>query len=239
MNSKDRMMAGCRRGAQTNREKAIDSYYRNPSVCLYCGQIIRLKPGTKPSLTRQKKFCDRSCAAKYNNRKFPKREATKESQCSYCGTMILLKQDKKGHYRKRKYCDDCAKLRTSFSRSLGTDFHVDELTKAQLKERSDYKYYYRNIITARARKTYYKVYKKECIICDYNIYVEVCHLRAVRDFPDSATVGEINSLDNLVCLCPTHHKELDLKVLNLTGKEKVGHEIEEGVCDGKSNAALY
>jgi hypothetical protein len=37
----------------------------------------------------------------------------------------------------------------------------------------------------------------------------VCHRRDVADFPDTATVREINALSNLVGLCPTHHWEFD------------------------------
>ena len=57
--------------------------------------------------------------------------------------------------------------------------------------------------------------KKTCTICGYDKYYEVCHIKSVSDFSDDSLISEINSLDNLVALCPNHHKEYDLKMLIL------------------------
>jgi len=35
--------------------------------------------------------------------------------------------------------------------------------------------------------------------------VEIAHIKAVSEFGDSATLKEINHIDNLVGLCPNHH----------------------------------
>jgi predicted HNH restriction endonuclease len=45
--------------------------------------------------------------------------------------------------------------------------------------------------------------------------VDVCHIRALADFPLSALLGEINDEANLVYLCPNHHRELDAGLLKL------------------------
>jgi len=47
-------------------------YLADPNLCEYCGKAIPLN-GRKPCLVRQMRFCDKSCAAKANNRLHPKR----------------------------------------------------------------------------------------------------------------------------------------------------------------------
>ena len=49
----------------------------------------------------------------------------------------------------------------------------------------------------------------ECSVCGYSTHVEACHIRPVSDFPQDATVGEINDRSNLMYLCPNHHWEFD------------------------------
>lgn len=50
---------------------------------------------------------------------------------------------------------------------------------------------------------------KKCIKCGYEKHVEVCHLKSVSSFPDSALISEINDPKNLTILCPNCHWELD------------------------------
>lgn len=49
----------------------------------------------------------------------------------------------------------------------------------------------------------------ECKHCGYTLHNEICHIHDVSDFDDSATLGEINDINNLIYLCPTHHWEFD------------------------------
>jgi len=48
-----------------------------------------------------------------------------------------------------------------------------------------------------------------CKVCGYSTYVEACHVKAIADFALEVKVEEVNSLKNLVFLCPNHHKEFD------------------------------
>lgn len=57
--------------------------------------------------------------------------------------------------------------------------------------------------------------EKICKICGFSDYVELCHIKAIKDFDKKNTIGEVNSLDNLVYLCPNHHKLLDIGKLKL------------------------
>lgn len=54
-----------------------------------------------------------------------------------------------------------------------------------------------------------------CHECGYDKYFEICHIKAVKDFPPEATIEEINHPDNLIGLCPNHHWEFDNGILPL------------------------
>lgn len=47
----------------------------------------------------------------------------------------------------------------------------------------------------------------KCAICGYSTHVELAHLRPLSDFPEDATLREMNDLSNLAWLCPNHHWE--------------------------------
>lgn len=49
----------------------------------------------------------------------------------------------------------------------------------------------------------------KCAICGYDKHIEIAHIKAVSDFDDNATIREINSINNLIALCPNHHWEYD------------------------------
>lgn len=74
----------------------------------------------------------------------------------------------------------------------------------------------RSAIQKNARAVY-KTFNPQpkCAICGYSKCVEVAHKKAVSDFEDNATVREINSIENLIGLCPNHHWEFDNGMLKI------------------------
>ena len=52
-------------------------------------------------------------------------------------------------------------------------------------------------------------------ICGYDKHYEIAHIKPVSDFEDDALITEINSIDNLIALCPNHHWEFDNGLLNI------------------------
>jgi hypothetical protein len=118
--------AGCENG-RIYRQKALDRYYENPSRCKFCDKIIEVPVDKKPSDIRNKKFCDSSCAAKFNNRgvdRWDKARAhkqrvrkttdgtTRKNACEICGSEIVVAPKKlhkqSGYYfYDRQYCDKC------------------------------------------------------------------------------------------------------------------------------------
>lgn len=153
------------------------------NVCLNCNQK-----------TSNPKFCGRSCAAKHNNKKNPKRKRNKW-YCLTCKTETL--------YR-RKYCDKCNPLFIDWSQVTYSDI----ISKRAYQKHSR--------IRDLSRSIYNKSGKpKQCFICGYNINYEICHIKPIKDFQPNSLITEINHIDNLVALCPNHHWELDNGIITI------------------------
>ena len=57
--------------------------------------------------------------------------------------------------------------------------------------------------------------EQKCAICGYTNHIEVAHIKAVSDFSDNTMIKDINSIENLIALCPNHHWEYDNGLLKL------------------------
>lgn len=99
-----------------------------------------------------------------------------------------------------------------------TGKNVREYTKGELiKRRKNYQSF-RSDIRADARIAYEKSDRPKCCsICGYDKHYEVCHIKAVSDFSDDTPIPEINSISNLIALCPNHHWEFDNGILHIAG----------------------
>lgn len=166
--------------ALKTREAALKKYYANPSICIQCYQIIKVKPSEKIRQVRIRKFCNHSCAATFYNPRRPIRR-------SLCVVCQKNPRKKKGN---GKTCESCF---DKYKNRLGN------LTKGETNARS---------IRNHARVVA-KPEGKSCNKCGYSKHVEVCHRKAVSLFPKTALVKEINSFDNLILLCPNCHWEFD------------------------------
>lgn len=178
------------------------------------------------STAKLKKFCNKSCAAVYNNKKVPKRHKIEEPKkdknkgpalvfmpkmyCDVCGDLITLK--KRGNrYISRKRCDICKHTKIGVSEAP-----TDYVTKGELfKKRKNWQ-------SARStiRKRAYIVYKrsgkpKKCLVCGYDKTFQVIHLKSVSSFTDAALISEINAIDNLEALCLKCHWEYDKGILDI------------------------
>lgn len=156
--------------------------------------------------TTNPKFCSRSCSASYTNKVAPKRQIT-EKFCKRCGGSLgVIPSGEK----ERRICDGCKIPRTYPD--------INEQTKGDLKGQGNAnrggRYPY---IRTLSRRAYINSGKgMECAVCGYSLHVDVCHVKDVKSFPDSATVAEINDIDNLIALCKNHHWEFDNGYLDET-----------------------
>lgn len=175
--------AGGKATAIILRNKALKNYYFNPTLCKHCNQIIEVKDGQKIRNARKKIFCSKSCSAIFNNNQ---RSLKKELK-------ITLSIEAKKNKKPKQF---------SF---------LDNMTKKDLFDK--YKNYQsaRSKIQKHARYIFQNSKKnKYCLECGYDKHYEVCHKKSVSSFNDDANiVNEINNIDNLIALCPTHHWEFD------------------------------
>ena len=71
-----------------------------------------------------------------------------------------------------------------------------------------------------AKIRYHARYAFEAIItkcqkCGYDKHVEMCHIKPIKDFLETATISEINDPTNIVGLCPNCHWEFDHGILSV------------------------
>lgn len=143
--------------------------------------------------TANPKFCSRSCAITYNNKKSPKRKP--EHRCSKCKKPITA------HH---KYCADCTPFRYDWSTTTIQD--IQDRAKYQVSA----------YIRQKARIAHRESnLPKCCAVCGYDKHYEVCHRKAIADFDPNTLVSDVNQLSNLVALCPNHHWEYDNGLLQL------------------------
>lgn len=100
--------------------------------------------------------------------------------------------------------------------SLRDDDRLLDKTKREVFLESQSWQSARSKIQRIARKTYFEYNPApKCVICGYDKHVEVAHIKAVSEFSDNSTLREINSISNLIGLCPNHHWEYDNGLLDI------------------------
>jgi hypothetical protein len=156
--------------------------------CLNCGKE-----------TSNPRFCCRSCAAIVNNRLYHKRHP--EGTCVRCSGPIS-----KG----RTYCISCFKIKQN-------ETMKSSLYYKTLSEQYNLRSYQKN---SRIREWARRIYQfsdkpKQCINCGYDKHYQVCHIKGISTFDGDALISDINSLNNLIALCPNCHWEFDHGLLIL------------------------
>lgn len=151
-------------------------------LCPECG-----KETTNP------KFCSSSCFASYTNRVNPRRKR-KPKFCKICGVQIFPKQGSG-----QTLCESCRGFNVDWSKR----------TVADIQKSAKYQ------ISAALRDVARRSFKQSgrprvCQNCGYDTHVEICHIRAIQDFPDDTPVSVVSGIDNLVALCPNCHWEFDV-----------------------------
>lgn len=141
-------------------------------------------------------FCSRTCAAKYNNAKNPKRKK-RVWHCEKCGCT------KERPHHKAHICYDCKDKPISYKYITIGDLRSTYLKRGWHRQ-NVYTY-----IREQSKRIMKKLGIKSCFICGYNKHVEACHKTTISSYPDNTLISEINSLDNLIALCPNCHWEFD------------------------------
>lgn len=146
--------------------------------------------------------------------------------CKCCNKLIPVGEKQKvNEVRKKLFCNhSCSATFNNLKREVKETVKkiklpktkkekfefILSLTKKDLIDKHEIYYKYRAVIRRHAHYVFNKHHKhQECKICGYNIHVEVCHIKSVSSFDDDILISEINSIDNLIGLCPNHHWEFD------------------------------
>jgi hypothetical protein len=150
-----------------------------PHPCAYCG-----------SITKNRRFCSKSCTAKMTNTYVVKRKK-KVWLCEVCGKIISKQSSMcKGCYCKSKI------FKESGNKTIGM-FHTTHARHRHQHIRN----HAHNVMK------FYGI-PKQCVQCGYSLHVELCHIKDICKFDKKAMLSEVNSLNNLAYLCRNHHWEL-------------------------------
>lgn len=162
--------------------------------CAECGALIEKKPHEIRKSKSGRAFCNRSCAAKFNNRKYQKRKpAETNNTCVYCGSEF------EGSYT-RRFCDNTcsanhkAVLFGTMWETGGSDF-VNEYSKAARKAGS---------IEGVARRYLFIVNNFKCSRCGWTYEPSDGGLPPLHASHKDNNFKN-NSFDNLELLCPNCH----------------------------------
>jgi 5-methylcytosine-specific restriction endonuclease McrA len=109
----------------------------------------------------------------------------------------------------RKYCKDCRiKIK-------------QDLKEQSLQAKKSDAIYLAGEISNRYAKIRYharEMYSKDLIKCErcgYDKHVEICHIKAIKQFSEESTIKEINDRSNIIGLCPNCHWEFDHGLLKI------------------------
>jgi hypothetical protein len=145
--------------------------------------------------------------------------------CEKCNGPVQNTQrsDRKG-YRKVRFCDDCRviaghEILRSVRRAKGllTWDVVSLMTRKELLDHYKGDLYRCKVkITSHAQIMWQQSKRPStCQICGFE-HIEICHIKDVKDFSMTSTVGEINASSNLIGLCPNHHWLFDHRNLDIS-----------------------
>jgi len=154
--------------------------------------------------TANPKFCSRSCSATVTNREHPKKIRTRV--CRVCTNLVMHSRTVfcEEHFYERKTSETYKKMTLEDYRNT---------ISVAGKHPSWVHAHIRNF----ARSWLKHLKTLPCASCGYDKHVELAHIKALSSFPDSALLGEVNSEDNIIQLCPNCHWEFD----NLPREDKL------------------
>jgi ribosomal protein L40E len=179
------------------RIQALINYNKNPKYCKLCNNKIQVSENTSPSEARKKQFCNKSCANTFNNFGKHRRKLSNKSICE-CG----YKKSKKA-----KVCRKCLLNQGLINKSLNDIINGKKYTSTLL-----------NDVRKHARNILLKNKDKKCLLCssrEFDEILEACHIKGIMTFDLDTKISEINKIENLVWLCPSHHKMFDKGLINL------------------------
>lgn len=162
--------------------------------CANCKKEFDKKPSQIKKTNNN--FCNSSCAAIYNNAKYPKRKKVEKYKCKDCNKPITHSENNR--------CFRCKRLHT-------LNIYSEKTLKEALYKNGDASLKF-NFIRRRARSVLeLEGRPKICENCEWNKHVHVAHIKALNLFDLDTKVKIVNAPSNLKYLCPNCHWEFDHK----------------------------
>lgn len=141
---------------------------------------------------KRTRFCNRSCSAIFNNKKRIRNNTKKICKCGETKDISS------------KVCRKCYNETLSKIENRNLSFYIDGKNYLSSKCQD---------IRFHARKVIEKSDKERCCkYCTNNVFkevLEVHHIKGILKFNGNATIQEINHLDNLMWICPSHHRMIE------------------------------
>lgn len=192
--------------------------------CENCKIKFYRKPHEIKKVASGRQFCSRKCRATKMNWHI----LAKTRHCKGCGN--TYKQPPNSG-RTNKYCLDCTNngigIKTAAQlksvKGLTIQQFADRIGQDKKSKRV------RGDIAKMCRGWNRHLVGTPCQVCNYDKIVEFCHIKAVKDFSDSDTLGTINDESNIFMLCPRCHAELDrgiLKAEDVPARKQLTVEVE-------------
>lgn len=172
------------------------------------------------SITEIKKhpnhFCSRSCSATFNN-KGKQRNPPKILICKHCNSEYTYSKKNNTH----SFCTTCFS-KTELIRGKSMNLISEQiklLTIGEYRNKESVKGKHKSWLHAHIRN-FCRSWNKDiaingCQKCGYKNHIEFCHIKAISEFDDTATLSEVNSPLNILVLCPNHHWEFDNNILKI------------------------
>ena len=177
--------------------------------CAECGKVKIIKVSEYNKSESKRFFCDSSCAAKYNNKKYPKRHKNElhKDECPQCGRFKSLRS------HLCQFCSQKAQSRIQNS-ELGEYIGYGEQRLQYITTKCQ-------SIRKHAKKVLNndKEREKVCAYCknhEFDDILEVHHLKPISSFNEHTRIKDINDISNLVWLCPNHHAMLEKGLIRLS-----------------------
>lgn len=148
-------------------------------------------------------------------------------ECKQCGKIIAIGNRPPRYMAKISFCSrgcinnsmrkEKKEKKTRYALGDSVFFtKYKDLTKGDIFNKYKSWQSARSRIQKIARVIYNNNKEYKCIICGYNKHIEVAHIKAVSTFEDTALIlEEVNSINNMIGLCPTHHWEYDAGLLDI------------------------
>lgn len=162
--------------------------------CKNCGQE-----------TSNPKFCSRSCSTRASNLSSPKRPLTRV--CARCPNIVMSSRS--------SLCITCNSIYGVKSKDIKNKTIGEYRNMMSVKGK--HPSWLHAAIRGFAHTWLEHLTHEPCRNCGYTKHVELCHIKPISKFPDSALLKDVNAESNVMPLCRNCHWEMD-DPLNYRGK---------------------